>query len=467
MRPMIASQRARTVGTRLLRRPVGLSWLLLGIMLFITACGAGSPTATTLPVATAATGGNPTPTTAATRAATAGATAGAAGQATATTAATRAATTAPTAAATRAAVATGSPAASPRATGSPAGSPAAGGAPNTSIKITGKQGDANTLTGAGATFPAALYSKWFSEYEKATGVKVNYQSIGSGGGIKSIQDATVDFGATDGPMTDEQLKAAKNGEILHIPMALGAVVPTTNIPNVTEVLKFTPETLAGIFLGEIVKWNDPKLVADNPILANVNQNIIVVHRSDGSGTTYIWTDYLSTVSPSWKQKAGTGTSVNWPVGLGAKGNEGVAGEVKQNPYSIGYVELIYAVQNKIGVGQVKNKMGKFITPSTETVTNAAAGIATTIQPDLRASIVDAPGENAYPISGFTWLLVYKNQTDPAKAVALTRMMWWATHEGQQFNSDLGYAPLPPGIVVKCEGKINEVTVNGQRAFPGK
>ena len=327
-------------------------------------------------------------------------------------------------------------------------------------------GAATTLTGAGATFPAALYSKWFNEYEKASAVKVNYQSIGSGGGIKSISDGTVDFGATDGPMTDDQLKEAKGGEILHIPMALGAVVPTYNLPGITEALKFTPETLAGIFLGEITKWNDPKIVADNPSLASNSNNIVVVHRSDGSGTTYIWVDYLSTVSPTWKQRVGTATSVNWPVGLGGKGNEGVAGEVKQNPNSLGYVELIYALQNKLGVGLVKNRAGRFVEPTLDSVTAAAAGIGDTIAPDLRASIVDAPGEAAFPISGFTWQLAYQNIPDRAKATALTKLFWWELHEAQKYNADLGYAPLPESIVQKAEGKVKAITTGGQPAFSG-
>jgi phosphate transport system substrate-binding protein len=295
---------------------------------------------------------------------------------------------------------------------------------------------------------------------------VNYQSIGSGGGIKSITDQTVDFGATDGPMTDEQLQAAR-GEILHVPMALGAVVPTYNIPGFSGPLKLAPETLADIFLGQITRWNDPKLVADNPGLAQIDKSITSVHRSDGSGTTYIWVDYLSSVSPAWKQNIGVGTSVNWPVGLGGKGNDGVAGEVKQNENSIGYVELIYAQQNKLGVAQVKNQSGKFIDPSLESVTAAAAGIGDRIAPDLRASIVDAPGADAYPISGFTWLLVYAQQNDKAKATAVTRMMWWGIHDAQKFNSELGYAPLPDSIVKKAEDKINSITLDGQRAFPGR
>jgi phosphate transport system substrate-binding protein len=344
--------------------------------------------------------------------------------------------------------------------------PAAGAA----IRITGPyDGEAKTLTGAGATFPAALYSKWFNEYEKVTGVKVNYQSIGSGGGIKTIQDATADFGATDGPMTDEQLKAAKGGTVLHIPMALGAVVPTYNIPELQgkAPLKFTEETLPGIYLGQIKKWNDPKLVADNPDLANVNKDIIVVRRSDGSGTTYIWVDYLASVSPEWKSKVGVATSVNWPVGIGGKGNEGVAGEVKQNPYAIGYVELIYALQNKLGVGHVRNKAGIFIEPKLESVTAAAAGAADTIAPDLRASIVNAAGPQVYPVSGFTWLLAYEKMTDLAKAIALTRLMWWCVTDAQKFNADLGYAPLPEAIVAKAQDKIKSIIVDGKPAFPGR
>jgi phosphate transport system substrate-binding protein len=288
------------------------------------------------------------------------------------------------------------------------------------ISITGPVPDeAKSLNGAGATFPAPLYQKWFDEYAKLTQVQVNYQAIGSGGGIKGIQDGTVDFGASDAPMSDEQLKAAK-GEIYHIPAALGAIVPTYNLPNVSAKLKFTGDTLAGIFLGDITKWNDPKLVGDNPELAQVNQDIVVVHRSDGSGTTFGWTDYLSNVSPKWKSQVGTATSVNWPAGLGGNGNSGVAGEVQQNPYSLGYVELIYALQNKLGYGVVKNQAGQFIEPSLESVTAAAAASLQTIPPDLRFSIINAPGPQSYPISTATWLLVYKNQTDQPKALGHAR-----------------------------------------------
>ena len=327
-------------------------------------------------------------------------------------------------------------------------------------------GEAQALNAAGATFPAVLYSKWFDEYSKLTSVKVNYQAIGSGGGIKGVQDATVDFGATDGPMTDDQLKAAK-GDVLHIPMTLGAIVMTYNVPEAKSPLKFTGDTIAGIYLGDIKKWNDPKLVADNPALANVNQDIVVVHRSDGSGTTYAYTDYLSSVSDTWKTKVGKATSVNWPVGIGGQGNQGVTGEVKQDPYSIGYVELIYAIQNKLSYGDVKNKSGKWITASLDSVTAAAAANADKVPPDLRVSIVNADGDMVYPISTFTWIIVYTKQLDQAKAIAITRLLWWAVHDGQRFSNDLGYAPLPAAMVAKDEAKIMAITVNGAPAFPGK
>ncbi len=337
----------------------------------------------------------------------------------------------------------------------------AGTQPVTAGPITGRlEGEAKQLNGAGATFPAPLYSKWFSEYQKITGVQINYQPIGSGGGIKSISDNTVDFAGTDGPMTDEQLKAAP-GEILHVPTTIGAVVATYNIPGVAKPVRFSPETLSGIFLGEIKRWNDPKLLADNPDAGLPNNDITTVHRSDGSGTTFIFVDYLSSVSEKWKTSVGKGTSVNWPSGLGGKGNAGVAGEIKQTPYSIGYVELAYAVQNKLPVALVKNQAGKFVEPSLASTTAAAAGVADNIAPDLRASIVNAKGENAYPIAGFTWLLVYKEQKDQAKAIALTRVLWWAIHEGQKFTSDLDYAPLPDGIAKKAEDKVLSITLGGQ------
>jgi phosphate transport system substrate-binding protein len=352
------------------------------------------------------------------------------------------------------------PAASPSAVAS-APSPAPG------LAITGPLADeAKTLTGAGATFPAPLYQKWFDEYAKLTQVQVNYQAIGSGGGIKGIQDKTVDFGASDAPMTDAQLQAATGGPIFHIPAALGAIVATYNIPGVSAKLKFSGANLAAIFLGNITRWNDPKLVAENPDLANVNQDIVVVHRSDGSGTTFGFTDYLSTVSPDWLQKVGKGTSVNWPLGLGGNGNPGVTGEVQQNPNSIGYVELIYAIQNKLGYAQIKNKSGQWVDASLESVTAAAAANVQNIPPDLRFSIVDAPGNTSYPISTATWLLAYKNMTDQPKALALTRLLWWATHDAQRFNNDLAYAQVPQALTAKSEEFIRQINVNGTPALPG-
>jgi phosphate transport system substrate-binding protein len=376
-------------------------------------------------------------------------------------------TTAPAAAPTTAAAPP--TAAKPAATTAPAAAPTSAAKPAApGVSITGPLADeAKSLNAAGATFPAPLYQKWFDEYAKLTQVQVNYQAIGSGGGVKGIQDQTVDFGASDAPMTDDQLKSAKGGEIFHIPTALGAIVPTYNIPNVKTKLKFTGGTLAGIFLGDISKWNDPKLVADNPDLAQVNQDIVVVHRSDGSGTTFGWTDYLSTVSPDWSSKVGKATSVNWPTGLGGSGNAGVAGEVKQNPYSLGYVELIYAVQNNMDYGQVKNKAGQWIDPSLDSVTAAAAESLQTIPADLRFSIVDAAGDRSYPISTATWLLVYKTQTDQPKAVALTRLLWWATHDAQKFNKDLAYAVVPDGLTAKSEQFIKQIVVNGKPALPGQ
>ena len=362
---------------------------------------------------------------------------------------------------------TKAPAAAP--TTAAASAPTTAAAASGAVAITGPfEGEAKTLTGAGATFPAALYSKYFNEYNKLTKVEVNYQSIGSGGGIKAISDQTADFGATDSPMTDAQLKEAKGGEILHIPMALGAVVATDNIPGLeTAKLKFTGETLAAIFLGTITKWNDPKIAADNAGVKLPAEDIVSVHRSDGSGTTFVFTDYLSAVSPEWKTKVGASTTVNWPGGVGGKGNEGVAGEVKQTPFSIGYVELIYAVQNKLGVGVVKNKAGQFVEPALAGVTAAASAASGKVAPDLRVSIVDQDGPTTYPISSFTWLLAYKQMTDAAKATALTRLLWWGTHEAQKFNGDLGYAPLPPEIVTKGEAMIKSITGAGKPAFPGK
>jgi phosphate transport system substrate-binding protein len=329
-------------------------------------------------------------------------------------------------------------------------SSSAGGGPNSEIK----------LQGAGATFPNPLYQKWFSEYNKITpNAKFDYQSIGSGGGIKQISAKTVDFGGTDAPMKDDELKAAP-GEILHIPTVLGADVVTYNLPGVQAELKLTPEAIAGVFLGTIKKWNDPVIVATNPGVNLPTNDITVVHRSDGSGTTFVWTDYLSKISPEWKEKVGAGTSVNWPVGVGAKGNEGVTGQVKQTPYSLGYVELIYAEQNKMPYASVKNSSGEFIKPSLESITAAAAGAAGQIPDDLRVSITNAPGKDAYPISSFTYFLVYKNQDDQAKGKALVDFLWWAIHDGEQMAKTLLYAPLPAEVVTRAEQKIKLINHQG-------
>lgn len=331
------------------------------------------------------------------------------------------------------------------------------------------EGEAQSLTGAGATFPQVLYTTWFSDYATLTGVEINYQGIGSGGGIRSITDQTVDFGASDGPMSDEQLAAAKEtcgGDILHIATALGGVVPTYNIPELQAsgtVLNFTPETLSAIFLGEITEWNDEKLVADNPALADIKQPIAVIHRSDGSGTTNIFTSYLSAVNETWANNVGAGTSVNWPTGIGQKGNAGIAGAIAGVPYSLGYVELAYAQQNDLPVAALQNQDGNFVQANEETVTNAAAGVE--IPEDMRVMIVNGTGENTYPIAGFTWILVCENQTDPAKATALTRMLWWATHDGQSYHADLGYSPLPLPAIQADEHQILKIMVNGEQALP--
>ena len=313
----------------------------------------------------------------------------------------------------------------------------------------------STLNGAGATFPYPIYSKWFSEYHKAhSDVQVNYQSIGSGGGIRQVLAGTVDFGASDGPMTDEQLGQAKV-KILHVPTVLGAVVPAYNIPGVTEEVKFTPEALAGIFLGKITSWNDKALTAANPGVNFPNQAIVVIHRSDGSGTSYIFTDYLSKVSADWKNGLGKGTSVKWPVGLGGKGNEGVAGMIRQMEGSIGYVELIYALQNKITYGSMKNPAGEFVKASLDSVTTAAASVKS-MPADFRVSITNAPGKGAYPISSFTWLLIPTKSQDPNKGKILTDLLNWCETDGQKLAADLSYAPLPDTVVAKVKEAIKQV-----------
>ncbi|PYT51659.1 MAG: phosphate ABC transporter substrate-binding protein PstS [Acidobacteria bacterium] len=307
-----------------------------------------------------------------------------------------------------------------------------------------------SINGAGATFPYPMYSKWFDEYHrKNPNIQINYQSIGSGGGIKQVTEGTVDFGATDGPMNDEQLKAfqEKHGSgILHFPTVLGAVVPTYNIPGVEASLNFTPEALAGIFLGKITKWNDPAITDANKGIKLPANEIVVVHRAESSGTTYVWTDYLSKVSDEWKTKVGKGAAVNWPVGLGAKGNEAVTGTVKNTPNSVGYVELIYAEANKIPYGSVKNAAGVFVKASLAAVSAAAADAAKEMPEDFRVSITNVPGKSAYPISSFTWLLIPEKFSDAAKRDAIKGFVKWMLADGQTYAENLSYAKLPKEVV---------------------
>ncbi len=321
-----------------------------------------------------------------------------------------------------------------------------------------------TVNGAGATFPYPLYSKWFYEYSNAhPGVKFNYQSIGSGGGIKQITAGTVDFGATDAPMTDDEM-AKLPGAILHIPTAIGAVSVVYNVEGIKDALKLSPDVLAGIFLGEIGKWNDPKIAALNKDARLPAIDIVVAHRSDGSGTTDIFTNYLATVSPEWKSKVGRGKSVNWPVGLGGKGNEGVAGVVKQTPGAIGYVELAFAQQNKMKDAALRNRDGQFVSPSLEGTSAAAAGAAKAMPADFRMSLVDAPGKDSYPICGLTWLLVYKDQKDPVKGKAIVSFLKWALKDGQKMNAPLLYAPLPKSVAEKVDQVAREIKSGGKSLY---
>lgn len=305
---------------------------------------------------------------------------------------------------------------------------------------------AQNINGAGATFPGPIYQKWFNEYHTAhSTITINYQTVGSGTGIAQLTAGTVDFGASDAPMTDAQIAALKV-KTYHFPTVLGAVVPTYNVAGVTQPLKFSGDTLSGIYLGTITKWNDPKLVKDNPGVKLPNADIVVIHRSDGSGTSFIWTDYLSKVSPDWKSKVGAGASVSWPTGLGGAQNAGVAGLVKQTPNSIGYVELIYAAQQKMGYGSVRNAAGTFVTASPDTVSEAAAGAAKAMPADFRVSIANAPGKNAYPISSFTWLLIPSTFADKAKGAAIKGFIQWMLTDGQKEAAAMYYAPLPKEVV---------------------
>jgi phosphate transport system substrate-binding protein len=317
-------------------------------------------------------------------------------------------------------------------------------------------GAVDKINACGATFPDPIYQKWFGAFGKAhPEVQINYTANGSGGGVKGVTDGTVDFGASDMPMTDQELAAAK-GKILHFPTVMGAVVPIYNLAGVTQDLKFSPETLAGIFLGTIAKWNDKRLAADNPGVKFPNQDIIVVHRTDGSGTTFVWTDYLSKVSPEWKSKVGAAKAVSWPVGLGGAGNAGVTGLVKQTPNAVGYVELIYALQIRMGYGQVKNLAGNFVKADIASVTEAAAGVAKDMPADFRVSITNAPGKAAYPISTFTWLLIPARISDRAKAKGIKAFLHWALTEGQKDTTALAYAPLPKAVVAQETKQIDAI-----------
>jgi len=324
---------------------------------------------------------------------------------------------------------------------------------------TGNPGGSVDLTGAGATFPYPLYSKWFADYATATGVKINYQSIGSGGGIRQLSEGTVDFGASDSPMKDDEIAKAK-GPVMHFPTVLGAVAITYNLPEVTSGVKLSGPVLADIFAGRITKWSDPKITSLNPGVQFPSSDILVVHRSDGSGTTFVFTDYLSAVSPAWSSGPGRGKEVSWPVGLGGKGNDGVAGNVKQTPGAIGYVELAYAKQNKLPYAAIKNASGNFVSPSPETITAAASGVADKLpaNTDYRLSIVNAAGANSYPISSFTWLLVYTQQTDAAKGKKLVDFMRWALTQGEKQASALDYAPLPASMATRLVSRLDSIKV---------
>lgn len=337
-------------------------------------------------------------------------------------------------------------------------------APGASAESPEAAAEAINLQGAGATFPYPLYSKWVAEYEKTDPqVRINYQSIGSGGGVRQILERTVDFGASDDAMKDEELAKAPS-KLLHFPMTLGAVVVAFNLPGIAT-LKLTPEAIAGIFAGDIKKWNDAKITADNPGVKLPADAIAVTYRSDGSGTTAVFTEYLSKISPKWKENVGAGKSVKFPVGLGAKGNEGVAGQIKTTPGSVGYIELAYAEQTGLAHASVKNQAGKFVEPALESISAAAASVATNMPEDLRVSIVNAPGDAAYPIAAFTYILAYENQGDAKKGKALAQFMWWAIHDGQALGPALHYAKLPAEVVIKVEEKLRTLKAGDQVLLP--
>lgn len=322
-------------------------------------------------------------------------------------------------------------------------------------------GSSVRVQGAGATFPAPLYFKWANEYKKVNAsAAIDYQSTGSGAGVKQFSEGTIDFGATDMAMSDDELKKVQ-GEVIHVPTVLGAVVLTYNLASVSQPLKFSPETVADIFLGKVKRWNDPRIAADNAGVQLPDAQITVVHRSDGSGTSAVFTDYLSKVSPEWKEKVGTSKAPTWPTGQGGKGNEGVTGMIKQQPNTVGYVELVYAKQNRLPVALIKNSSGNFVGPSLDAITAAAAESVATTPPDLRVSITNAAGAQAYPIASYTYVLVAKDQKDAAKGKALVDFLWWGLHDGAQYASALDYAPLPAEILKQVEAKLNLITSGGK------
>jgi phosphate transport system substrate-binding protein len=331
-----------------------------------------------------------------------------------------------------------------------------------SIACNGGGGSNGTvsLQGAGASFPNPLYQKWLSEYGKLhPNMRIDYQSIGSGGGIKQLKEQTVDFGASDAPLKDEDMKSFP-GEVVHIPTVLGAVVITYNLPGLSNPLRFSSDVIVDIYLGKIKKWNDARIAADNPGVTLPANDIVVVHRSDGSGTSAVFTDFLAKISPEWKEKVGAGVAPSWPIGIGGKGNEGVTGQVKNTPNTIGYVELVYAVQNKLPVAHIKNQSGSFVEPTVDAVTAAADAFAASTPDDLRVSITNAPGAQSYPISSYTYILVYQDQKDAAKGKALVDFLWWGIHDGERYAKELQYAPLPADIVRRAEGKIKTITHGG-------
>jgi phosphate transport system substrate-binding protein len=352
--------------------------------------------------------------------------------------------------------------------GSGNGRPATSESAGAAAKTAGTGSGGVDLTGAGATFPNPIYAKWFHDYAAKTGVRINYQSIGSGGGIRQLQEQTVDFGASDAPMSDREMVRAKGGPVLHIPTVVGVVAVACNLPGLAQPIKLTGPLVADIFLGKVTKWNDTRIAAVNAGLALPAKDILVVHRSEGSGTTYVFSDYLSAVSPVWKNGPGKGKELQWPVGLGGKGNEGVAGQIKQTPGAVGYIELAYVKPNNLSVALIQNSAGQFVAPAADAATAAADGAAAKLPPntDFRVSIVNSPGAQTYPIASFTWLLVYRNQPDAAKAKKLTDFIRWALSDGQKDAAALDYAPLPSSLATKLTARLDSLSSGSAAATGG-